>query len=86
MGVTKAALDAQGLADALAVSGDDIAAALARYQRERLRFGSWVVARGRRLGAHVEARCRPQSGLQTILREWGAAGVIDGESVGAALA
>jgi len=86
MGVTKAALDAQGLTDALAASGGDLAAALARYDRERRQVGSLVVERGRRLGAYLDARRRPPGGLQTILREWGAAGVIDGEPIGAALA
>jgi 2-polyprenyl-6-methoxyphenol hydroxylase-like FAD-dependent oxidoreductase len=86
MGVTKAALDAQGLADALAASGGDVTAALAHYDRERRRFGSLVVERGRRLGAHLEAQRRPRGGLQTILREWGAAGVIDGKPISATLA
>ncbi len=86
MGVTKAALDAQGLTDALAASGGDLAAALARYDRERRRFGSLVVERGRRLGAYLDAQRRPPGGLQTILREWGAAGVIDGEPISARLA
>ena len=86
MGVTKAALDAQGLTDALAASGGDIAAALARYDHERRQFGSWVVARGRHLGAYLEAQHRPPGGLQSILREWGAAGVIGGTSISAALA
>ncbi len=86
MGVTKAALDAQGLTDALAASGGDLAAALARYDRERRQVGSLLVERGRRLGAYLDARRRPPGGLQTILREWGAAGVIDGEPISAALA
>lgn len=86
MGVTKAALDAQGLTDALASSGGDLAAALARYDRERRRFGSLLVERGRRLGAYLDAQRRPPGGLQTILREWGAAGVIDGEPISAVLA
>jgi len=84
MGVTKAALDAQGLADAIVASGGDVAAALARYDRERRPVDRLVVARGRRLGAYLEARRRPQGGLQTILREWGAAGVVDGEPIGTA--
>lgn len=86
MGVTKAALDAQGLTDALAESGGDLAAALVRYDRERWRFGSQIVERGRRLGAYLDARRRPPGGLRTILREWGAAGVIDGEPISVALA
>jgi 2-polyprenyl-6-methoxyphenol hydroxylase-like FAD-dependent oxidoreductase len=86
MGVTKAALDAQGLTDALAASGGDIAAALTRYDRERRQFGSWVVARGRHLGTYIDEQRTPPSGLQTIRREWGAAGVIDGKSISTAIA
>jgi len=59
MGVTKAALDAQCLSDALAASADDVDAALARYDRERTRFGERVVARARRLGAYLEAQLKP---------------------------
>lgn len=85
MGVTKAALDAQALADALAASGGDVAAALARYDYERRKFGTQLVARGRRLGAYLDARRRPPGELETILRGWGAAGVIDGEPISVAL-
>jgi 2-polyprenyl-6-methoxyphenol hydroxylase-like FAD-dependent oxidoreductase len=53
-GVTKAALDAQCLADALQSHGDDIASALASYQRDRLFIGRRMVARARRLGAFIE--------------------------------
>ena len=79
-GVTKAALDAQCLADALAASGD-IAAALARYEGERLSFGRALVARGRALGAYLEAQsktsdsppARPRDPA-TVLAEYGSAG------------
>ena len=81
MGVTKAALDAQALAEVLVASGGNIEVALVRYDQERRRFGSLVVARGRRLGAYLDAWRRPSGGLQTILREWGAAGMIDGEPI-----
>ena len=53
-GVTKAALDAVCLADAIAVHERDLNAALVRYDRERQRFGRWVVNRGRQLGAYLE--------------------------------
>ncbi len=56
MGVTKAALDAECLADAIAAAGDDLDAALSRYDREQHRFGTAVVARARKLGAHLEAQ------------------------------
>ena len=55
MGVTKAALDAQCLANALKASGD-IPAALARYDSRQQLFGARVIARARRIGAHLGAR------------------------------
>ena len=51
-GVTKAALDAACLADALAADGD-IGHALARYDALQRTFGSAIVARGRNLGAYL---------------------------------
>jgi 2-polyprenyl-6-methoxyphenol hydroxylase-like FAD-dependent oxidoreductase len=60
MGVTKAGLDAESLADALAWSGDDIAAGLARYDEEQGEFGRRAVARARYLGAHLEAQHKPR--------------------------
>jgi 2-polyprenyl-6-methoxyphenol hydroxylase-like FAD-dependent oxidoreductase len=61
-GVTKAALDAACLADATAAE-PDLDAALAYYDRERRRFGAWIVARGRDLGAciAVSATSAPSS-------------------------
>jgi 2-polyprenyl-6-methoxyphenol hydroxylase-like FAD-dependent oxidoreductase len=59
MGVTKAALDAQCLAQAIAATPGDLAAALGRYDRERRLFGARVVARSRRLGAYIEAQLKP---------------------------
>jgi 2-polyprenyl-6-methoxyphenol hydroxylase-like FAD-dependent oxidoreductase len=59
MGVTKAALDAQCLAQAIAGTPGDLFAALARYDRERRLFGTRVVARSRRLGAYIEAQLKP---------------------------
>ncbi len=55
-GVTKAALDAQGLADAVNAGDGDLDAALATYDRERRAFGSKLVAYARQLGAHLEAK------------------------------
>ena len=51
-GVTKAALDAACLADASAAT-PDLDAALADYDRERRRFGDWIVARSRDLGVCI---------------------------------
>jgi len=59
MGVTKAALDAQCLAQSIAAMPGDLAAALARYDGERRLFGARVVARSRRLGAYIEAQLKP---------------------------
>jgi 2-polyprenyl-6-methoxyphenol hydroxylase-like FAD-dependent oxidoreductase len=58
-GVTKAALDAACLADALAAN-PDIGAAVAHYDRTRRSAGDWIVARARTAGAciAVEASSR----------------------------
>jgi len=48
-GVTKAALDAKGLVDALEAE-PDLATALARYERERRAFGDAIVTHARYLG------------------------------------
>ena len=53
-GVTKAALDAAELADALAQPGD-IDAALARYERERLAWGRALIEHSRYLGTFIGA-------------------------------
>ena len=75
-GVTKAALDAQGLADALEGAGDKLDAALASYDRARRVFGNEIVAYARKLGAHLEARAEGQAerGVQpeALLRDYGA--------------
>jgi 2-polyprenyl-6-methoxyphenol hydroxylase-like FAD-dependent oxidoreductase len=57
-GVTKAALDAESLARELEANAD-VEGALTAYDRSRRRFGSWLVARGRRLGAYIEAQLKP---------------------------
>jgi 2-polyprenyl-6-methoxyphenol hydroxylase-like FAD-dependent oxidoreductase len=81
-GITKAALDAQGLVDALADTGD-LDAALARYERDRREFGTSLVAWSRHLGAYLEAQLKPRAQRQgaecerrpeIVLAEYGAAG------------
>jgi 2-polyprenyl-6-methoxyphenol hydroxylase-like FAD-dependent oxidoreductase len=67
-GVTKAALDAACLADALAVAGD-LAPALARYGEQQRIFGSAIVARGRTLGASLSARDTAPREPLAIMRE-----------------
>lgn len=80
-GVTKAALDASCLADALAAE-DDIETALGRYAQERAPAGRRLVARGRYLGAFLEGHgTDPARTPETIVREYGAAGVIDAGGV-----
>jgi 2-polyprenyl-6-methoxyphenol hydroxylase-like FAD-dependent oxidoreductase len=78
-GITKAALDAQTLANALSEEGD-LATALARYERERLAFGRALVAQGRHIGAYLEAEAK-QRGVATrnpatVLAEYGTAGKV----------
>jgi 2-polyprenyl-6-methoxyphenol hydroxylase-like FAD-dependent oxidoreductase len=59
MGVTKAALDAEVLAQSIAGANSDLDIGLARYDIERRRFGGRVIARARRLGAYLEAQHKP---------------------------
>lgn len=59
-GITKAALDAECLADAIAAAHGDLDAALPRYAQERQRFGVRIVERARRLGEHLEAQLKPR--------------------------
>jgi 2-polyprenyl-6-methoxyphenol hydroxylase-like FAD-dependent oxidoreductase len=56
-GVTKAALDAASLADA--VRGGDVTAGLEAYQREQLPFGQGLVRLGREEGAYLSAQLKP---------------------------
>jgi 2-polyprenyl-6-methoxyphenol hydroxylase-like FAD-dependent oxidoreductase len=80
-GITKAALDAQGLVEALDIE-PDLAAALTRYDRERRAFGSALVARARHLGAYLEAEAKQGGGAArtpaTVLQEYGTAGKVEG--------
>jgi 2-polyprenyl-6-methoxyphenol hydroxylase-like FAD-dependent oxidoreductase len=54
-GTTKAALDAQCLADSLAAAGNNVETGLAHYDTECRQFGRSLVARARYLGAYLEA-------------------------------
>jgi len=83
-GVSKAALDAASLADHLGGALDgaaDIDAALARYERERLDFGTRIVTHGRRLGTLLDGRDVPRAQWtgddayrdpKRVLRDYGA--------------
>ena len=86
-GTTKAALDAAGLADALTANGDDLAAGLARYERERQEFGRAIVSYSRYLGAYLEAQLKPVSQRsaaelhrdpEQVMREYGAPHLVHG--------
>ena len=65
-GVTKAALDAACLADALVTNGT-IEAALASYDRKRQRAGEWAVSRSGEFGACVSAEVS-RSGMSAALQ------------------
>jgi 2-polyprenyl-6-methoxyphenol hydroxylase-like FAD-dependent oxidoreductase len=83
-GVMKAALDAERLVDALSGVGigSDLDSVLATYDRERRMFGHWLVERGRHIGAYFEARdVDPRQRIETLLREYGAAGVVHNEPI-----
>jgi 2-polyprenyl-6-methoxyphenol hydroxylase-like FAD-dependent oxidoreductase len=86
-GVTKAALDAQCLAEVLH-KGGNVGEALNRYDVERRRFGNWLVARGRYLGAYLSAQHKPREqrrgreldrNPEVFMREFGGAGVLPHE-------
>jgi 2-polyprenyl-6-methoxyphenol hydroxylase-like FAD-dependent oxidoreductase len=67
MGVTKAAVDALALANALR-SGASVEEALLEYQTGRLRAGRAAVARARELGAYMEAGSPAASGAASVAR------------------
>jgi 2-polyprenyl-6-methoxyphenol hydroxylase-like FAD-dependent oxidoreductase len=76
-GVTKAALDAQGLSAALARADGDLTGALARYDDERRAFGGKIVAHARYLGACLDPERagragEPVPGPAAILLDYGA--------------
>lgn len=56
MGVTKAMEDAAALVDALDAEAGDVGAALAAFDRRRCAYGAAIVARGRDLGAYLQAQ------------------------------
>lgn len=89
-GVTKAALDAQYLADAIVAAHGDLDTALADYDQDRRRFGTWLVARGRHIGTYLSAQLKPadqhrshevERNPEIFMREFGAAGIVDGKKI-----
>lgn len=82
-GVMKAAIDAETLANALAADRD-VAAALQRYNAERQPYGTWLVARGRRIGEHVTAHGRDaRARIEVLVHQYGSAGVVEREPIAA---
>jgi 2-polyprenyl-6-methoxyphenol hydroxylase-like FAD-dependent oxidoreductase len=72
MGVTKAALDAECLIDALAACDHDVATALAQYQARQRPFGAALVAQARRMGAALEqATGQPWRDPEAVMRSIG---------------
>lgn len=68
-GVSKAALDAQCLADSFVAAKGDRAAALAHYDRTQQEFGRRIVAHSRYLGAYLEGQTKlPSERLGDELR------------------
>jgi 2-polyprenyl-6-methoxyphenol hydroxylase-like FAD-dependent oxidoreductase len=83
-GVMKAAVDAECLTDALTACGNDVAAALKRYDRERQPYGAWLVGRGRHIGGTIADRdADPHMRIETVMREYGAAGVVQSQPIAA---
>ena len=90
-GVTKAALDAQYLVDALVAAGHDIEPALARYDTERRSFGGRLVARARHLGAYLEShptqneeerrKAHATRDYKAFMRDYGSAPEVIGNNV-----
>jgi 2-polyprenyl-6-methoxyphenol hydroxylase-like FAD-dependent oxidoreductase len=60
MGVPKGAKDAMALIDAIRRGGDDFLGALPDYEAGRLRIANRIVARGRLLGAYMEAQLKSE--------------------------
>jgi 2-polyprenyl-6-methoxyphenol hydroxylase-like FAD-dependent oxidoreductase len=90
LGVTKAALDAEALAREFEATAD-VQGALDSYDRGRRPVGERLVARGRRLGAYIEARLKPpaertesdrQPPPEFLMREIGAISLQSGQLMG----
>jgi 2-polyprenyl-6-methoxyphenol hydroxylase-like FAD-dependent oxidoreductase len=83
-GVMKAALDAEALADALAANSGDVDTALQSYNGQRQPYGAWLVERGRHIGATIGSRgVEPGPRIETIMREYGAAGLVRDQPIAA---
>ena len=59
-------------------------AALQRYDAGRQPYGAWLVQRGRHIGATIAARnTKPSLRVETIMREYGAAGLVRDQPIAA---
>jgi 2-polyprenyl-6-methoxyphenol hydroxylase-like FAD-dependent oxidoreductase len=76
-GVTKAALDAASLADAIHAARDNVDEAMALYQRQQRPFGKGMVALGRHEGAYLSAQLKPHELRTESERNRDVYGVID---------
>ena len=81
-GITKAAIDAETLAQALATQPDNIDQALSAFEAQSLHFGKGVVDRSRGLGAYLEGQHKPieartpiqqSRDIKKVMQEQGAA-------------
>lgn len=68
MGVTKAALDAVALADALEKAGPDLQKGLAHYEGQRCRFGVSIATHARHLGAYIQASINSNTEREMAMR------------------
>jgi len=83
-GVTKAAIDAESLADAVSGCGGVVTAALRRYSEERQPYASALVERGRHIGSYFASRGGdPRQRSETVMREYGAAGIVQNRPIAA---
>jgi 2-polyprenyl-6-methoxyphenol hydroxylase-like FAD-dependent oxidoreductase len=64
MGVPKGAGDALSLAAEIEQADGDLSSALERFEAQRLRIGQTIVARGRYLGAYMEAQLKSEAERQ----------------------
>jgi 2-polyprenyl-6-methoxyphenol hydroxylase-like FAD-dependent oxidoreductase len=86
-GVMKAAIDAESLVDALSARAGDIPAGLHRYNDARQPYGAALVARGRYIGSYFADRGgEPRQRIETLMREYGAAGIVRDQPIDARLA
>jgi hypothetical protein len=61
MGIPKAAADALALVRALEGGSGDVLSSLRAFEAERLRVDGAIVARGRYLGAYMQAQLGPEA-------------------------